>query len=275
MAVTAYAGVGRERMALIRKLREEAMRGLYGGEPWNIRYGDDGRVEYLAEASKDGDRLVGFLVALFLGALASAGRKPSEGTEGRYDEARKSLDEAWEKGRGLVNRYFDRYEGMKKAEAVDSSLGDARRLDKWIWLCSSHGDPAEGHREWQGRYYYDEGAPRDVIEWAESRGMRSYQWVMWAPVYMVTRPNCRHYFAPFTREYAESHTAGEAAKANGLHRDIGARGDRQTLPPHSGYGQRQRVYSERLRIHEAEYMAFPTKELEGLIEKDRQLLSVW
>lgn len=72
-----------------------------------------------------------------------------------------------------------------------------------FYLCSSHIKPAEDHADWQGRIYVDrfwratlkddESTAQAVAAYIRNHDIRTVQWVCGAPVYMITRPYCRHY----------------------------------------------------------------------------------
>lgn len=97
----------------------------------------------------------------------------------------------------------------RKKKLRDKQL-DIRRMlndDQQIFfLCSVHDKPAEDHKKWQGQifvdrfwrtkvngeYYYP------VLSYIKNRKIRTVQWVMGNPVWMTTRPNCKHYFIPLS-----------------------------------------------------------------------------
>lgn len=78
-----------------------------------------------------------------------------------------------------------------------------------FYICSQHGNAAEGHKPYQGKVYVDRfwksvyqasGQPEFLIKAIEKyiarNDIKTIQWVMGPPVYMVTRPYCKHFFTP-------------------------------------------------------------------------------
>lgn len=78
-----------------------------------------------------------------------------------------------------------------------------------FFVCSQHTNSACDHKEYQGKIYVDRfwkhklmmhGTPDWLIQTAEKiikkEGYKSIQEIMGHPVYLGTRPNCRHFFTP-------------------------------------------------------------------------------
>ncbi len=77
-----------------------------------------------------------------------------------------------------------------------------------FYLCSHHANPAEDHKNWEGKIYvdrfwlntvqdvYDDSVIRAVKRYIRDNDVRTVQWVTGEPVYMITRPYCRHFFIP-------------------------------------------------------------------------------
>lgn len=79
-----------------------------------------------------------------------------------------------------------------------------------FYLCSHHAKPAKDHEKWEKKLYVDrfwksnlkgkvdEETLKTVGKYVKNNNIRTVQWVTGAPVYMVTRSYCRHYFIPIT-----------------------------------------------------------------------------
>jgi hypothetical protein len=86
-----------------------------------------------------------------------------------------------------------------------------------FYLASSHRDSADDHAEHQGKIYYNEGWPSfvkpemkaEVEAFIQKNDIKSYQWVTSKPVFLSTRPNCRHNFMPITVQQALNTSAGQ------------------------------------------------------------------
>lgn len=98
-----------------------------------------------------------------------------------------------------------------------------------FFLCSSHIDPAEDHKDWEGKMYFDEDWKKYVREkpirkkisaYIHNRKLRSVQWVCGEPVYMITRPNCRHYFTKIGIEEALGDSPKNLVKKHKLYNTV-------------------------------------------------------
>ena len=73
-----------------------------------------------------------------------------------------------------------------------------------FYICNEFGDCADDHKDWQGKIYYDDRYKSfdlktdEIDKHIKSKHMKSMQWVMGKPVYLTTRPNCRHNFTPLS-----------------------------------------------------------------------------
>ena len=72
-----------------------------------------------------------------------------------------------------------------------------------FYICSYHGDCAPDHVDYQGKIYYDKNwksniqdvdLRQEIQEYIDKHSLMSIQKVMKKPVYLTSRPNCRHYF---------------------------------------------------------------------------------
>ena len=102
-----------------------------------------------------------------------------------------------------------RNDGVRaRHSSLKEQLQDGR--DKTVptifYLCSRHANPAKEHEFWEGKLYVDrfwrrtvQGLyPDEVIKKIErfikSEHIHTVQWVTGFPVYLITRPYCRHFF---------------------------------------------------------------------------------
>ena len=78
------------------------------------------------------------------------------------------------------------------------------RSDTIFYLCSWHTNPAKDHKEYQGKIYVDRfwrmkvqgNEYYKVLSYIKNKKVATIQYIMGAPVYMTTRPYCKHYFVP-------------------------------------------------------------------------------
>lgn len=188
-------------------------------------------------------------------------------------------------------------EGMKESGA-EEAINKARSqpVPAPFWIVSWHGDCAEDHEAWQGRLYFDsawksfvpQGERESVEAVIRSRGMKSIQWAMGRPVWMITRPNCRHYAEPVSADEAMKKTDSEILESHRMIHEIGPRGVRQTIR-HSTRREwytRENVesiirqYEERLRAllamaEQAKGLPLTMQEIARDISKTRMLIAKW
>lgn len=164
---------------------------------------------------------------------------------------------------------------------------------KVFYLCSKHDDCAEDHEAYQGKIYYDHfwkryiksQYARDLIAKQISLyGMQEYQKVLSRPVWLITRPNCRHYFKQISsNDLLDNPSLENLLEESGMHHEVGLRGESQTLrhPTNKQWYTRENVsaiikkYRERLAYHEKLYAKRPNDQLKNLIFKDKTLIRKW
>lgn len=115
-----------------------------------------------------------------------------------------------------------RRERLVRDRAASQMENGRKQADPTVfWLSSWHQDPAEDHRDWQGKLYVDRywrsalssSGSRWRIPMVEAllrnKQIPTVQWVMGGPVWLMTRPHCRHYLIPIgTSEALSSSNAG-------------------------------------------------------------------
>lgn len=99
---------------------------------------------------------------------------------------------------------------VRVTEALEKGRGDC----VVFYGSTYHQKPADGHKDWQGKTYVDrywrrtlrDGGREDLIPEVGKRiaeeGIPTVQWAMGAPVWLVTRPYCRHALRPIPTEDA-------------------------------------------------------------------------
>ena len=166
--------------------------------------------------------------------------------------------------------------GEEKEAFIMSDI-QANRLDKkYFYLCSSHADSAKDHAPWQGKIYIDANCDDEKsLALARKYHMRTYQWVTGKPVWMVTRPNCRHYFKSLSYNDIVGKSYESLVEEHKMHREIGDRPIMQTLRGGDNVQVVIKSYEERLKLHYQMYKARPNEFLRNAIQKDKFLLNKW
>ena len=125
-----------------------------------------------------------------------------------YDVVVHSVNKA-ERHRSYVNKK----DNMKKTMSGNRQSGNV------FYLCSEHSNPGKDHAPYQGKLYVDKmwkstlklhGEDYDDVEkFLDKNKIMTVQKVCSAPVYMIFRPYCRHYFIPVSTESVLTRTLSE------------------------------------------------------------------
>lgn len=206
--------------------------------------------------------------------------------------------EAKDKKELIENALKEEEDRLKELQKQGKNEENALLGAKMFYLCSEHGDCAQDHEDWQGTLYYDrywrkylksktkeesDKVTQIVFDLIRKYQMRSLQWVVNRPVWLTTRPNCRHYFLQVTIKEAMSNSVSELIDNKGMYHQVGLRDDGQTIR-HSTKGEWYtssnveaiiKKYKDRLAYHEKLLKAQPNDLLKGYIDKDKRLIKKW
>ena len=173
------------------------------------------------------------------------------------------------KAKKLINHEVMETAEKEKSKAIKGYIKDSRDNNKWFYMASSHTDSAKDHLPYQGKLYYDDKAPYEIIRWAYSKGLYSIQWVMGAPVWFITRPNCRHFFKALPFDVVKKYSQKEITRRYKLHR---MDGDKSLATPK---GVTVEEYEDRLKMLRAMYQEHKTERLRREIQKVELLIKKW
>lgn len=119
---------------------------------------------------------------------------------------------------GKISNACEHRNARGRTETVREELRAGRELQGLygiFFLCSSHNMPAPDHKDWQGKVYIDRFWKKTVgfnarlltrIEkYVSENSIKTVQEICSEPVYMITRPHCKHFFIPLsTNEVLDS-----------------------------------------------------------------------
>ena len=183
-------------------------------------------------------------------------------------------------------------EEERKKEVIDDIEKRAVDEKKVFYLCSEHKDYALDHINFQGKIYVDERwqsiikddvLKGEIATYVIMNNIQTFQWVIGRPVWMTTRPNCRHFFKLLTNEEVlKSKNVKRLIKKNKMYFSYG-RGETQTIrhSTNKAWYTREnvlniiRLYKERLEYHKALYDVKKIPLIKRAIEKDRLLINKW
>lgn len=115
------------------------------------------------------------------------------------------LDTAYHLFAKPINSIVNTEENILKSEYLTNMINDARDNKQIFYLCSKHNDCAKDHLDYQGKIYVDEkwdwyDNEKKVLDFVNENRIPTIQWVIDRPVWLISRPNCRHFFVPLTTE---------------------------------------------------------------------------
>lgn len=191
----------------------------------------------------------------------------------------------------LINERVREQETKDKTDAIESFIKICRSKKEIFFLSSDHDDCAEDHKDYQRRLYVDSAWQKDIFfkankdairQFIAGNNIKTFQWVTGKPVWLITRPNCRHYFVSLTFGEVKNNTIQELVDKYNTHSTFGKRQYQPIWhPANQQWYTRENViaiidkYRERLSYHLSLYKKVKSDELKRLIDKDKLLLKKW
>lgn len=189
----------------------------------------------------------------------------------------------------IIYEYAKKVEEKDKTGALREELRSAREEHKIFYLASSHKDCAIDHQDYQGKIYVDENWKKyvdekdfaDVSQFIIMNNIQTFQWVIGKPVWLITRPNCRHYFKAMTTSDVLTKDAKTLIRNHKMSHKKGNK-ITQTLKYDRKDMRKENVinlirkYEERLDFHKSLYERNKRVQiLKRAIEKDKLLIKKW
>lgn len=111
---------------------------------------------------------------------------------------------------------YKAYMEMNARTTVQQSIGEQQlesgKISKQVfYICDVFTNSADDHADWQGKMYYDErwkdfitndNAIKEIQGIINKKRMKTVQYIRGKPIYLTTRPNCRHRLVPISLEQA-------------------------------------------------------------------------
>lgn len=145
---------------------------------------------------------------------------------------------------------------MRKQDLRDK-MNAARAQSGVFYMTSIHSNPAKDHKDWQGKIFVDrywrsildKETEKKVAAYIKNHNTLTVQEITKAPVYMITRPYCKHFFIRLDTEEVLGASVNKIQKNHP---------EARTRSHHVHY--RKKYYDFRRRVHtvlemdsEAEY----------------------
>lgn len=105
---------------------------------------------------------------------------------------------------------------------------DLKNPENIFFICSVHEKPAPDHANYQGKIYVDRFWRTkvsgvyfySVLSYIKNHNTATVQEIMKAPVFLCTRPNCKHYFIPLQTLSVLRSSEKKIREEIGYHRDL-------------------------------------------------------
>lgn len=168
-----------------------------------------------------------------------------------------------------------------------------KEVPEIFYLASEHGDCAEDHENYQGKLYIDNRWRKYITDKSKIKAITGFvsknhisylQYVLGRPIWLITRPNCRHYIVSVpTAEVLSGKSIHSMLSERNMISSVGRRGIRQTIR-HSidkGWYTRENVesiikqYESRLSYLLSLEKAYGNDEISRDISKTRLLVKKW
>ena len=183
-----------------------------------------------------------------------------------------------------TNRVINNMERRDKFDTLRESLSKIEGYTPF-YLCSWHSDSAPDHKGHQGKMYYDADYRNklkkdpELLEqvrvYIRNRGLKKLQWVLNEPVYMTTRPNCRHFFTPLPCPEVLSSGIPALLKRHGLRFYAPEVVEEESQSLKERAKKASRAYVSRYQIHKVMWKVMPNEELALDMKRDRKLIKKW
>lgn len=182
----------------------------------------------------------------------------------------KSLRKEWKLLEHDKNQLANEYEHRNKFNSLWEQFQTGV-----FYLCSTHINPAKDHADWEGKVYVHEDwesrvSPEThdkVAAYIRNHNLHTVQWVVGEPVYLITRPNCKHYFIEVSVEEVLGSSVRKMLKKHNMYM--------KDEPEQSyEYGQYKNYY-ERLKALTYLHRMFDAEELSADISNTRKLARKW
>lgn len=191
------------------------------------------------------------------------------------------------------------YKALKDIEAIDYLYKDRNLIAKNVesnlkakeignlvdsgnifFLLSSHDNPAKDHAAYQGKIYvndnykdiiagYSDDKKKRIEAYISRQKVKTVGWVTGAPVYMITRPNCKHFFTPIPLDKVLETSVKNLAYQYDTHSTA------EEVHNVSKYDQYIKIYKMRLSELRSLYKMSPCDSLYQDIKKTTELIKKW
>lgn len=133
-----------------------------------------------------------------------------------------------------------------------------------FFLCSKHNSPADDHADYQGKIYVDRfwrtkvSGPEyaSVLAYIKDNDVATVQDIMGEPVYLTTRPYCKHFFIPVATE----DIIGSVLPNTDILDEYHAKHRTKLYDSESYYDLRSSIYEGMDKMHPCPYFKNKTRE---------------
>lgn len=203
-------------------------------------------------------------------------------------------EKIYNKTNEVIYNEVKKYEAEEKEEIIKNDLKSNRseKSPKIFYICSSHNDCAKDHLDYQGKIYIDDKweqiindnvLKKEIRMYINVHNVKTLQYITYKPVWLITRPNCRHYFKAINTEEVLNKNSDAILRNHKLHSKIGQK-TTQTLrhPTNKEWYKETNVkniiskYEDRFEFHKSLWEKNKRVQLfKRAMEKDKFLIKKW
>lgn len=174
---------------------------------------------------------------------------------------------------------YKSYMEMNARTTVQQNIGEeqlkvGKKSKQVFYICNVFTNSADDHAKYQGKMYYDDRwksfidnkeAKKKIQGIINQKRMKSVQWVKDDPVYLTTRPNCRHRLTPISLDQASG--SSEAVLKKLKLKTKSYKKDNYKEMQQQRYNERM-IRKYKARVEANEKLGYDTK-------KDKALVRQW
>ena len=202
--------------------------------------------------------------------------------------------QVFSKSNKIINEDSREFESDNKIEMLNKTITINRNYKQpnIFYASSGHNDCAIDHKEFQNRIYVDEkwrelikdeDLKKDIGIYIDLHDIKTFQWVIGRPVWLITRPNCRHYFKTIKTEEVLSQSLQSIIRRHKLHRKVARKetasirhDNRKVWYTRDNVESIIKKYEERYDFHKGLYEVNRHNQYAKRdMEKDRLLIDKW
>lgn len=179
-----------------------------------------------------------------------------------------------------INNIAKEYEIDEKNKMLEKDTKHFLDAKKHFVLFSRHDDCAKDHFNYQGTLAYINNVEKtqSELDYIKQHNLKSFEYLTGSPVWMITRPNCRHYYDAVSIDELQNTNVIDLL----LKKDLVEKGEKTIKHNTQEYWYSKeniehliKKYETRLELHKKMNKTFSCSALKHAITKDKLLIDKW